>query len=184
MSVTAGTVMVMDATAAALLISAVSLLLAGLSLGWQIAQWLLSAGRAKATLMHGLVQREDPYVGPVAKNGSPFDLAKLRRQGIDGPSVVGIQVVNRGRAPLSVERVSLCTRGGTLQFVPIGDVRGPALPYRLAPGTNASWYVSEDNALRLVNSSREALGEPVIGVYMSAQLGTGKTVKTPQTLRA
>ncbi|CCI54083.1 exported hypothetical protein [Nostocoides jenkinsii Ben 74] len=37
----------MTTEAAALLISAVSLLLAGLSLGWQIAQWLLSAGRPK-----------------------------------------------------------------------------------------------------------------------------------------
>jgi len=97
--------------------------------------------------------------------------------------VFGIQVVNHGRAPLSVDRVSLCTRGGVMQFVPIGDVFGPALPYRLEPGTNASWYVTEENAERLVRSSREALGEPVTGVYMSALLGTGRMVKTPETLR-
>lgn len=172
----------MEATTTALLISAVSLLLAGLSLGWQIAQWLLSAGRAKVVLMHGLVQGAGAFVGPVGKSGSPFDLDKLRRQGIDGPPVVGIQVINHGRAPLSVERVSLCTRGGVMQFVPIGDVLGPELPYRLEPGTNASWYVTEDNAARLAHSSRQALGEPVTGVYMTAQLGTGKTVKTPHTL--
>lgn len=173
----------MDATATALLISAVSLLLAGLSLGWQIAQWLLSAGRAKATLMHGLMQGSGAYVGPVGKAGRPFDLDKLRRQGVDGPAVVGIQVVNHGRAPLSVERVSLCTRGGAMQFVPVDDVLGPGLPYRLEPGTNASWYVTEDSAGRLAHSSREALGEPVTGVYMTALLGTGKTAKTPETLR-
>lgn len=71
-----------------------------------------------------------------------------------------------------------------MQFVPIGNVLGPDLPYRLEPGTNASWYVTEDNAARLAHSSREALGELVTGVYMTAQLGTGKTVKTPRTLRA
>lgn len=168
----------------ALLLSAVSLLLAGLSLGWQIAQWLLSAGRAEAVLMYGLMQGTSAYVGPVGKGGRPFDLDKLRWQETVGPPVFGIKVINHGRAPLSVERVALCTRGGVMQFIPIGDVLGPELPYPLEPGTNASWYVTEDNAARLAHTSRQVLGESVTGVYMTAQLGTGKTVRTPQTLHA
>lgn len=35
----------MTAESAALLVAAISLLVSGLLLGWQIAQWLLSAGR-------------------------------------------------------------------------------------------------------------------------------------------
>jgi hypothetical protein len=40
-----------------------------------------------------------------------------------------------------------------------------------------------DSAIRLASSSREVLREPVTGVYMTAQLGTGKTVETSGTLR-
>jgi hypothetical protein len=56
----------METETAALIVSAVSLLVAGLSLGWQIAQWLLSAARPKAQLMHGVVNGGGAYVGPVA----------------------------------------------------------------------------------------------------------------------
>ncbi len=173
----------MESSVLALAISAVSLLFAGLSLGWQIAQWFLSVGRAKAMLMHGLMSGPGAFVGPIGKSGKAFDLDGLRQQSVDGPAVVGIQVVNHGRAPLSVERVSLRTRGGVMQFVPVDDVLGPELPYRLEPGTNASWYVTEENAVRLVRSSRKALGEDVAGVYMTALLGTGKLVETRETLR-
>ncbi|NNM46968.1 phosphoribosylamine--glycine ligase [Knoellia koreensis] len=173
----------MTTEAAALLISAVSLLLAGLSLGWQIAQWLLSAGRPKAVLMHGVWQGAGAYVGPVTADRSPLDLNTLRRQGIDGLEVVGIRVTNHGRAPVSVEWVAVHCRGGTMVFVPEADRLGPGLPYRLEAGTNTSWYVDVDRATRLASSSREVLREPVTGVYMTAQLGTGKTIETSGTLR-
>ena len=39
---------------AALLISSGSLLLSGLAVGWQIAEWLWSGGRPKAELHHGI----------------------------------------------------------------------------------------------------------------------------------
>jgi hypothetical protein len=174
----------MTVEAAALLVSAVSLVLAGLSLGWQIAQWLLSAGRPKAALMHGVWQRNGAYVGRVKSNQNPLEVSRLREQGIDGPEVVGVQVTNHGRAPVTVEQVSLRARGGAMSFVPITERLGPELPYRLEPGTNAAWYVTADNAVRLAKSSRDVLREQVTGVYMTAQLGTGKTIETSETLRA
>lgn len=173
----------MDAESVALLIAALSLVLASLSLGWQIAQWLLSGGRPRATLMHGVWQGPGAYVGPVGKDGAGFDLTPLRRQGIEGPPVLGIQVTNHGRAPVVVESVQLRPRGGVMRFVPVGERLGPDLPYTLEPGSNASWYLTADHATTLAESSRDVLGEKVTGVYMSAQLGTGKTVTTGQTLR-
>lgn len=54
----------METETAALIVSAVSLLVAGLSLGWRVAQWLLSAARPKAQLMHGVVGSSGgAYVG-------------------------------------------------------------------------------------------------------------------------
>jgi hypothetical protein len=173
----------MDSDAATLLIAALSLVLAALSLGWQVAQWLLSGGRAKATLMRGVWQGSGAYVGPVTKSGT-FELEQFRRQGIDGPAVVGIQVTNRGGALVMVENVAMCPRGGVMRFVPVGERLGPDLPYRLEPGSNASWYMTADHATRLAESSRKVLHENVTGVDMTAHLGTGKTIKTPETLRA
>jgi hypothetical protein len=174
----------MDREAAALFIAAISLLVAGLSLGWQVAQWLLSAGRPKATLVHGIIERAGAYVGPVGDGGKRHNLRSLRQQGMSGPEVVGIQVTNHGRAPVTVEGVSVRTRGGVMSFVPHGDRIGPDLPHRLEPNTNASWYVALDRGVLLASSSREVLGESVTGIYMTAQLGNGKSVKTRRTLTA
>lgn len=182
-SALADTVVCMSAGTAALLISALSLALAGLSLGWQVAQWLLSAGRPKAVLMHGLWQGAGAYVGPLTRNGSPKEINRLREQGIEGTEVVGVQVTNHGRAPVTVEKVSLHCRGGAMSFIPVTDRLGPSLPYRLEAGTNESWYVAAVNAVHLAESSRQVLHESVSGVYMEAQLGTGKSVKTSETLR-
>lgn len=175
----------MDGLAAiALLISALSLVLAGLSLGWQVAQWLLSAGRPKATLVHGLADAGQAFVGPVRRDGTGFDIADLQRQGITGSAVVGIQITNHGRAPVVVESVKLLPRGGVMQFMPIGERIGPDLPYKLEAGANATWYMTANHAATLVETSRDVLREKVTGVYMTAQLATGKTIRTRRTLRA
>jgi len=173
-----------DPAAIALLISALSLVLAGLSLGWQVAQWLLSAGRPKATLMHGLADGGQAFVGPVRKDGTGVNIADMHRQGITGSAVVGIQVTNHGRAPVVVETVKLLPRGGVMHFMPIGERIGPDLPYKLEAGANASWYMTANHAATLAETSREVLKEKVTGVYMTAQLATGKTIKTRETLRA
>lgn len=173
----------MEPESVAVVLSAVSLLVAGLSLGWQIAQWLLSAGRPRATLYHGVWQGDAALVGPVRKDGRPLDLASLKNQGYDGPEVVGIQVTNHGRAPVTVEKVTVHTRGGEMKLLPVGERLGPDLPYRLEAGTNASWYLDAGHAVRLVTSSREVLNENVTGVYMTAELATGKSVATPRTLQ-
>lgn len=172
----------MESESVALLIAALSLVMAALSLGWQVAQYLLSAGRPKATLLHGLATGSDAYSGPVGSDGKGFDLDQLREQGLIGSEVVGIQVTNHGRASVVVESVKLWPRGGSMAFVPIGERIGPDLPHKLEPGTNASWFLDHAHAVRLAAASRQAAGENVSGVFMAAELGTGKAVKTKRTL--
>ncbi|MFC0674569.1 phosphoribosylamine--glycine ligase [Brachybacterium hainanense] len=173
----------METESVALLVSALSLVLAALALGWQIAQYLLSAGRPKATLLHGLVSPSGVYSGTVRADGNGFDLGGLRGQGTSGFDAVGIQVTNHGRAPVIIESVKLLPRGGAMSLVPVGERVGPDLPHKLEPGANASWFLDLDHAARLAAASREVLKERVSGVYMTAQLGTGRTVRTRQTLR-
>src|SRR4051794_26170762 len=74
----------MKTETAALIIAAISLLFAGLSLGWQVAQWLLSAARPKAQLMHGVLDAGGAYVGPVGRGGKRMDVQQFRRQGFTG----------------------------------------------------------------------------------------------------
>lgn len=173
----------MSSQATALLISAVSLAVAGTSLGWQIAQWLLSAGRPKAKLLHGVQGGGGAVTGPVGKDGKQFRTDRLRAQGFNGPELIGVQITNHGRAPVTIESVSVAPRGGSARFVPQAQLMGPDLPHRIDAGTNASWYVDVEVGQLLVETSRTALEERVTGVYMTATLGTGKEISTPTTLR-
>lgn len=172
----------MSTTSTALLISALSLALAGMSLGWQIMQWLLSAGRAKATLLHGLLHGTASYSGPV-KDGEWHDLSSLRSQGFGGQEVVGIRVVNHGRAPVTIGRIVVHAQGGSVTLNPVGNLVGAPLPHVLQPGTNENWYVAAADAIRLATSSREILNDSVSGIYMTAELGTGKVVRTRELLK-
>ena len=133
--------------------------------------------------LDGVLNGPDALVGPVRKDGAGSNLADLRRQGFDGTAVIGIQVTNHGRAPVFVETVKLAPRGGRMQLTPVAQLHGPDLPHKIEPGANAGWYTSVDHAVTLATSSREVLHESVSGVYMTADLGTGATVETKQTLR-
>lgn len=172
----------MTLPALAILVSCGSLLLAGLSLGWQVAQWLLSAARPRAELRHGLLAGGSVVAGSVSKEGVGCDVAQLLRQGFTGSEVLGILVTNRGRAPLSVDRVTVRARGGLMSLVPTSTF-GPDLPYTIQPGTNASWYLPLEQAEMLLAASRAA-NEAVSGLYMTAELGTGRTISTPTTFSA
>lgn len=174
----------MQPSSIAILLSSFSLLLAGLALGWQIALYLLSAGRPRATLMQGVMQGSSAYVMPVPKDGRGFDLPALRRQGINGLEVIGVQVTHHGRLPVTVESVALHAHGGSATYMPIEERIGPNLPHTVAPGTNASWYMPRAQAHALAESCREVLNEPVKTIYAKAQLATGKAVDTKTALRA
>ncbi|WP_065425947.1 hypothetical protein [Micrococcus luteus] len=173
----------MEAPMLAVFVASLSFVVASLSLGWNIAQWLLSDGRAKVTLLHGLQTSDGAYIGPVSKNGSGLDLEVLRSQGIHGTDVVGIEVANTGRTGLTVQKIALHPRHGSSVFVPIDQLVGPRLPHRLEPGTNDTWLIPTDIAQQLVRVSQTALNEPVSGVYMTTTTATGKKRKTRSTLK-
>lgn len=134
--------------------------------------------------MQGVLGGGGAYVMPVPKSGGGFDMASLRSQGGVGSEVVGVQVTNHGRLPVTVEAISLEPRGGKLSYMPVADRIGPDLPHAVAPGTNASWYMPREHATNLVASSREVLGEQVTSVYGRAKLATGRSVDTKNDLRA
>lgn len=161
-------------------ISAISLMFAGISLGWQICAWLLSSGRPKATLITGLFSPPGgAFVGPVSKSGERVELNSLRAQNIPGEEVIGVKVTDRGRIPITVEHIEICDRHkGQFVYQPIDELLGPSLPHSIEAGTNESWYVPLQSVEGFSRLSREP-----VSLYIVVTLGSGKRIKTRASLR-
>lgn len=168
----------------ALLISVGSLTIAGLSLGWQVAQWLWSGRRPRAHLLHGLLTRTNAAVGPIRRDGLPRNLTHLREQGIDGEEILGIKIISLGRLPIEVESISIHFRGSSMTLVPQREpaLVGPDLPHRIEPGSSCSWYVPFDTFVPVIRACRTSSHENITGVYLGAELGDGRTVRTHHTI--
>ena len=90
-------------------------------------------------------------------------------------------MTNHGRSPIEIEKVTVRFRGGDASLVPVEALIGEHLPCEVGPGSNRSWYVDIDYARRLVAASRKTL-ETITGVYMTAELGTGRSIRTRTAL--
>ncbi|RZU16420.1 hypothetical protein EV645_3985 [Kribbella rubisoli] len=167
---------------AALIVAIVGLLVAGLSAGWQVATWFWSNGRPKARLMHGVVSGAAAITGPVKRDGLPLELKSIREQGYDGTEVLGVQVVNHGRAQVTVTRYSIALAGTGMSYHLIGDAMGPPLPHRIQPGEAETWYADMDTVHRFVYAA-QAIKEGAREVFIEVTLGTGRTIRTRQTVR-
>ena len=158
-----------------------SICIAALSLGWQIALWLLGGRRVKVSLLHGVAGRAGIAAGPVSANPAGR-IEAMRSQGFNGPELLGIEVVNVGRLPVTVTEYTVRLRGGAVSFTPKGDALGQALPFRLEPGEAESWYV-DIAAARTLAQAHRSMGKPGSQAIMSVRLGTKQEKRTRQSLR-
>ncbi|RBM16595.1 phosphoribosylamine--glycine ligase [Prauserella sp. PE36] len=156
------------------------LVLAAMSLGWQIASWLLSGGRVKAKLRHGVIgwNGTAAVVGDVQRDGKPNDIAPVRAQGGNGPEVLALEVANVGRAAVTITSYEARLKGTGTAFGPIRDHMGPQLPHRLQPGERATWYIEMQSVRALVHAG-QVIAKGAREVDMAVTLGTGKRVATP-----
>lgn len=166
----------------AVVLSALSFALACLALGWQVASWLLSGGRVKATLKHGVLGPGSAVTRPVGRSGGLMSLATLHAQGFIGTEVLAVDVANVGRAPVTVARYSGRLLGAGVSFVPVADAMGPALPCRIDPGESQTWY-ADMAAVRALVATGQELQAGARQVRMAVELGTGKTVETRTAAR-
>jgi hypothetical protein len=67
------------------------------------------------------------------KDSTGERLAGLRNQGITSTEVIGVKVVNRGRAPTRVERWTVTWIGDSISFTPLAGQVGPELHTTLPP---------------------------------------------------
>jgi hypothetical protein len=180
---------------AAFVFAAVSLAVSVFSVGWQVAVWLFDAGRVRVVLRHGLLTRSAAITSKVGTGGgglfapgahspgmSASDLENIRSQGHDGPEVLGIAVTNSGRVPVTVTKYGAKLTGTGLEFSPLADQLGPALPCRLEPGTTELWLVEMDTVRRFVHAG-QVVKQGARDVTMFAELGTGKVAMTRSAIR-
>jgi hypothetical protein len=170
-----------DMSTAAFALAIVSLLVAALSLGWQVASWALSGRRVKVRLLHGVEGRGGFATGLVKRDGSPRRLDSLRAQGWNGREVLAIEVINVGRSPVTVTSYSVLAVGTGAAYKPVGDAIGPILPYRLEPGESETWYSDMNDARALIHALA-SINKRASKVLMTVTLGTQTERKTRRTL--
>lgn len=151
------------------------------SLTWNVVQFLLAGPRPKAHLIVGAVTPGQHLVtGPAsAAIFETFD--RLAKEGYT-QRVIGVKVVNHGRAPTRVQRWSVkCAQSG-ISVTPIGDTIGPTLPYDLAPQTSETWVVDFQTAYALVHATAQTFHHSPEPVHVIVELGTGKTLVSRESL--
>lgn len=163
-------------TVAAFVAGMTGVALSALSLGWQIASWLLSAGRVRATLRYGVLGMGGVVLRDADGGSAPVTVDDLQRQGANGPDVLAVKVSNIGRAPVTVASYSVRHVASGMSFVPIGEAMGPALPHRMEPGESKTWLAQMDTVRALVHASQVIRGGSLVN--MTVELGTGKIVTT------
>lgn len=167
-----------------LIVAILGFAIALVSCVWQIATWFWSTARPRATMLHGILVESGGGLSitrAVGKNGEPYPVQQLRQQGYGGPEVIGIEVVNHGRAPMTVRRFDLKHESGA-SFVPTGQVTGPAFPHRIEPGASESWFVPAE-MIREASAAVSEVSKTGRTVSIEATLATGKTIKSRQSMQ-
>lgn len=170
---------------AALAVALLSLVIAASALGWQIAAWLLEAGRARVQLRLGAFSSTGAGLVTHAVD-SKLDPDKairdLMSQGYTAP-VLAVSVTSIGRAPVTVQSWSAHAAKIGISFMPLADLIGDPLPKRLEPGETYTWAAPLQSATALVDAGqvvRDTGG--VDDVYVVVELGSGKKLRTPTSL--
>jgi hypothetical protein len=177
-----------DALAAtALGIAILSLVVAAAALGWQIAAWLLEAGRARVQLRVGGLARDHPgLITQGVKKGVDAAAAveQAVREGYDVP-VLAVRVTSTGRAPVTVQQWTVKAKASELGATPLADSIGPSLPKRLEPGETETWCLALESVHRLVAASQVIKDTGNVDeIYVEVELGSGKIVRTPTSVVA
>lgn len=163
-----------------LVVAIVGLALAVASLVWQAATFVLAGARIKVRLQQGAIGNGSAIVGPL---DARIDFEDLRNQGFTQP-VLAIEVRNVGRMPISVTGWHAVLEN-RMSYTDARSPVNPELSFRLEPQSKQTWYVELNPLHAAVSASHSAGIWPVDHqkVWMSVDLGNGKTVRTREFVR-
>jgi hypothetical protein len=104
---------------AALVLAIIGTVLAACSLTWNVASFLLAGPRPKLTPIIGMLAHGGLYSRPATND--PADAVLSAANQAAGEYVIGVEVTNRGRAPLHITRWTLRTEPSGLSAVVYAD---------------------------------------------------------------
>jgi hypothetical protein len=124
------------------------------SLTWQVYTFLMQGARPKLTPVVGY-----HYGGGLLTNDASRDVRESLRSATaqfppGGQLVVGVNVVNAGRAPFHVAKWAIRVDPARTSFVSVDDPQGcPSVPHDIAPGAEATFFTGLVNIRALSAAS-------------------------------
>lgn len=163
---------------AALWLAIAGIVLSAVSLTWQAATFRLTGSIVRAELKHGGVGMGGVLFG----SPGTYSQSLLASQGFT-QEVIGVEVFNRGRLPVSITGWALQIEGKETFSMTTQQV-GPPLPYRLEAGANERWFMPMAMLRPAVATSVETFHRrSPSSIRGLVALGTGGTVKTKQSMK-
>jgi hypothetical protein len=142
----------------ALVVSIFGALLAAGSLGWSIAVFLMQGARPKLTPVVCLLSEGKLFAMPAIRDVSQD--ARDTSGHLDAKLLVGVEVVNAGRAPFHVIGWAWRTDPAGVRVVEKQPTQGPRPPCDIPPGASRI-FVTETGAITsLIRGSRDKGHEP------------------------
>lgn len=167
-------------------IAVLALVASLLALGWNIAQWLLSGGRARVELSVGFVEKISTRYAlfPLSPNGLEEARKEMERNNINGDLAYFITVRNVGRTALTVRSVQFRVDPTREAFGTMGGGDwGDKTPARVETGDSVVIGMSAEfliDMAAVVRNKHKGM-DPVV-MRAEADLGTGKTVTSKAAL--
>lgn len=158
-----------------LVVGIVALVLSASSLTWQVVQFVLGSSRVFTELRYGAHNGAAAVTAPVKAAGGSIDVEQLVIQGYT-EQALAVQVQNRGRMAVSVMNWSIAfDNGGAYSLADWVVNNRYSLPYRLEPGSEATWLCPFADIQRAVNAFSSS-NKPVTKAFARVSLGNGKVV--------
>ena len=148
-------------TVAAFILGIAGTVLAALSLGWQVLSFRLQGPRPKVSPVVGLYYGGGLLANDATRDARPFLRAIAEQLPPDvGQLVVGINVVNTGRAPLHVAGWALRSEPmGALYLPGDGPIGCPAIPCDVPPGAEQNFFTTVDSIRGLASIAEAVDGD-------------------------
>jgi hypothetical protein len=135
---------------AALAVAVVGLVLAALSLGWQLASFFLAGPRVRVHIREGFRGADSVLVGPPSTY-TEKGLRDFEARGYE--AVLGIEATNLGRLPASVVSVRFEIGNDQAAYIPApGEPMNPQLPHRLDSHSVAAWWAPREEVENIVRN--------------------------------
>lgn len=169
-------------TIATFVVAVVAAVMSALALGWQILNYKLTGGRVKIELQLGGMHpsRRSMVSGSAAEQREGWEQG-VARAGFP-VLIIGVEVVNVGRLPVTIREWGLVASPGGLAYVPIGESTGPDRPFKLEAGTHQTWAVELDRARSLASASTVTSQAEVFTIRARVRLADGRTYLSHESL--